>query len=295
MAGPARILAFDIGGTGLKAALVDGRGQFLSERLRVKTPKPCPPKKLLALLVKLAAPLKRYDAITIGFPGYVKRGLVCTAPNLGSKFWKDYPLEAALSRALGKPARLLNDADVQGLAAIRGRGLELVVTLGTGFGTAWFHDGALLPHLEFAHVPVHHSHDFDRWIGERTRRKIGHKKWAKRVQKTFEILQTVFNYDHLFIGGGNANRIDFDLPGHASLIPNEDGMAGAAFAWVRRAAKPAEHRGPRGKGKSASGAFVPRGAKAAGMKRGKRKLSPSAKRQRPSRQSRRSGSSRQRA
>jgi polyphosphate glucokinase len=290
MAAHKRILAFDIGGTGLKASLVDARGGFLSDRLRIKTPHPCPPKKMVALLVKLAAPLKRYDAVTIGFPGYVKRGVVHTAPNLGSRYWKDFPLEAAMAKALGKPVRLLNDADVQGLAAIRGRGLELVVTLGTGFGTAWFRDGELLPHLEFAHVPVHHGHDFDRWIGEHTRRRIGHHKWAKRVRKTFEILETVFNYDHLYIGGGNANRIDFDLPEHASLVPNEDGMAGAAFAWVRRAAKPAERRVTRGKDKSSGGAFVPGGVKA-----GKPLRKLSGKKKSPGKQSRRSGSSRQRA
>ncbi len=226
-----RILAFDIGGTGLKAALVDAQGRFLSERLRVPTPHHCPPKKMVKLLVRMVKPLGAFDAITIGFPGYVKRGVVHTAPNLGTEAWAGFPLEKTLSRALGKPARLLNDADVQGLAAIRGKGLELVVTLGTGLGTAWFHDGELLPHLEFAHVPVHHKHDFDAWIGELRRRRIGHHKWIKRVKKSFEILQTVFNYDHLYIGGGNANRIDFKLPDHASLIPNDDGMAGAAFAW----------------------------------------------------------------
>ena len=226
-----RILAFDIGGTGLKAALVDARGKFLSERLRIPTPHPCNPKTMVKLLVKLVQPLGAYDAVTIGFPGYVKRGVVQTAPNLGTKVWAGFALEAALSKALGKPARLINDADVQGLAAIRGKGLELVVTLGTGFGTAWFSDGQLQPHLEFAHVPVHHGHDFDTWIGEVHRCEIGHKKWVKRVKHTFEILQTVFNYDHLYIGGGNANRIDFKLPKHASLIPNEDGMAGAAFVW----------------------------------------------------------------
>jgi len=228
---PKRILAFDIGGTGLKAALVDHRGHFLSERLRVPTPRHCSPDKMVKLLVKMVEPLGAHDAITIGFPGYVKRGVVCTAPNLGTKKWAGFALEKALAKALGKPARLLNDADVQGLAAIKGKGLELVVTLGTGFGTAWFRDGELLPHLEFAHVPVHHGHDFDTWIGEVHRRKIGHKKWVKRVKHTFSILQTVFNYDHLYVGGGNANRIDFKLPPRVTLIPNEDGMSGAAFVW----------------------------------------------------------------
>jgi polyphosphate glucokinase len=226
-----RILAFDIGGTGLKAAIVDARGRFLSERLRIATPHPCPPETLVKLLAELVAPLKNYDCITIGFPGYVRRGVVHTAPNLDTAAWAGFPLEKALSRKLGKPARLVNDADVQGLAAIKGEGLELVVTLGTGFGTAWFLDGALLPHLEFAHVPMHRNQDFDAYIGEARRARMSAKSWNERVKKALEILQVVFNYDHLYIGGGNARRLRFKLPPHASIVPNEDGMRGAAFVW----------------------------------------------------------------
>ena len=241
-----RILAFDIGATGLKAAIIDARGKFITERVRVPTPHPCPPKLLLSSLRALVEPLGRFDRITMGFPGFVKAGVVHTAPNLGTDDWAGFRLEAALQRQFKKPARLLNDADVQGLAAIKGRGVELVVTLGTGFGTAWFRDGVLLPHLEFAHVPVHHRHDFDGWIGEAQRRQIGHKKWVRRVKKTFEILRTVFNYDHLYVGGGNANRIDFKLPPHVTLIPNEDGMAGAAFVWNPKGPKasPGKRKSP---------------------------------------------------
>ena len=230
-----RILAFDIGATGLKAAIIDARGKFITDRVRVPTPHPCPPKVLLSELKALAAPLGRFDRITMGFPGFVKAGVVHTAPNLGTQDWAGFKLETALQRLFKKPARLLNDADVQGLAAIKGRGVEVVVTLGTGFGTAWFKDGELLPHLEFAHVPMHHGHDFDAYIGEKTRRKIGHKKWNKRVEKALGILKTVFNYDHLYIGGGNSARIRFRLPPHASRVSNNDGMLGAAFAWAPKA------------------------------------------------------------
>lgn len=236
-----RVLAFDIGGTGLKAAVIDARGRFITERLRVLTPHPCPPKLMVKALIQLVQPLAgQYDVVTIGFPGYVRRGVVLTAPNLGTKDWAKFPLEKAIAKALGKPAKLLNDADVQGLGAIKGKGLEVVVTLGTGFGTAWFSDGVLLPHLEFAHVPVHHKHDFDAYIGEAQRRKLGHAKWQKRVKKALEIVATVFNYDHLYIGGGNSARIRFALPRHANLVSNNDGMIGAAFAWNPRAkaAKP---------------------------------------------------------
>lgn len=250
-----RILAFDIGGTGLKAAIVNAQGRFLSEKLRIPTPHPCPPKLMVKLLVEMAASLGRFEAITIGFPGYVRGGVVCTAPNLGTADWAGFALEKALAKALGKPARLINDADVQGLGAIRGRGLELVVTLGTGFGTAWFEDGRLLPHLEFAHVPMHHRHDFDAYIGDAQRKKLPPAKWNKRVRRALDILKTVFNYDHLYIGGGNAGRIRFKLPPDVSLVPNDEGMAGAAFVWnprprARRAATPKKPAHPTRPGKT---------------------------------------------
>lgn len=229
-----RILAFDIGGTGLKAAIVDRHGNFRSEKLRIPTPHPCPPKQMVKLLVEMVQPLGRFDVITIGFPGYVKKGVVHTAPNLGTQDWAGFALEKAMARALGKPARLINDADVQGLGAIRGKGLELVITLGTGFGTAWFRDGELMPHLEFAHVPIHHKHDFDAYIGDVQRKKLDPAKWNKRVRRSLDILKTVFNYDHLYIGGGNARRIRFKLENNISRVPNDEGMSGAAYVWNPR-------------------------------------------------------------
>ena len=251
-----RILAFDIGGTGLKAAIVDAKGRFLTARERILTPHPCPPRTLLRLLDELARPLGPYDCITLAFPGFVRGGVVHTAPNLGTDDWAGCPLERLAAKKLGAPARLINDADVQGLGAIRGKGLELVVTLGTGFGTAWFLDGALLPHLEFAHVPVHNNQDFDAYIGEAHRLKLGPARWNTRVKKTLEILRVVFNYDHLYVGGGNATRIRFKLPPRVSRIPNEDGMRGAAFVWnpikpsgttkLRgRSSRPGERRRPK--------------------------------------------------
>lgn len=226
-----RILAIDVGGTGLKAAIVDTKGRFVTERLRVKTPDDPVPKEIVPALIKLVAPLKGYDHVSIGFPGYVRHGKVFTAANLSTKAWKGYPLASVIEKKLGKPTRLNNDADVQGLAVIKGKGLELVCTLGTGFGTAWFHDGELLPHMELAHMPIHHKGDFDAYIGERERRKIGDKIWNKRMKKVISILATVMNYDHLYLGGGNSRRITFKLPKNVSLVSNDAGMEGGAFVW----------------------------------------------------------------
>ena len=225
------MLAIDVGGTGLKAAIVDADGRFLTERLRVKTPKHPGPAKIVKALIALVAPLTGYDHVSIGFPGYVRDGKVFTAANLGTRAWKGYPLARAIEKKLGKPTRLNNDADVQGLAVIKGKGLELVCTLGTGFGTAWFRDGELMPHMELAHIPIHHSDDFDAYIGEGARRNIGDKDWNKRVKKIIPILATVMNYDHLYLGGGNAQRIRFKLPKNVSIVSNDAGMEGSAFVW----------------------------------------------------------------
>jgi polyphosphate glucokinase len=226
-----KILAIDIGGTGLKAAIVDTKGRFLTERMRVKTPKHPAPKHVVPALIDLVASLKGYDHVSIGFPGYVRGGKVFTAPNLGTEAWKQFPLAAAIEKKLGKPTRLNNDADVQGLAVIKGKGLELVCTLGTGFGTAWFRDGDLLPHMELAHMPIHHKSDFDGYIGDRERKKIGDKEWNKRLRRLIPILATVMNYDKLYLGGGNAQRIRFKLPANVSIVSNDAGMEGSAFVW----------------------------------------------------------------
>jgi len=231
-----RILAIDIGGTGIKAAIVGPTGKFLTERLRVKTPDKATPKELLAALTGLVKPLKDYDHISIGFPGYVRDGKVLTAPHLDGKAWTGFALAAAVEEKMGAPARLNNDADVQGLAAIQGRGLELVCTLGTGFGTAWFRDGELMPHMDLAHLVMHKEDDFDIYIGDKTRRKIGDRRWNKRIRKLIAVLETVFAYDHLYLGGGNSRLVSFELsslPSNVSTVSNDAGMEGGAFAWSR--------------------------------------------------------------
>jgi polyphosphate glucokinase len=228
---PERILAIDIGATGLKAAIIGADGAFLEEKIREKTPHPCPPKVLVAALAELVKPLGRFDCVTIGFPGYVKRGKVFTAPNLGTEAWCGFPLEAAMAKKFGKPVKLLNDADVQGLAVIEGKGLELVCTLGTGFGTAWFRDGELMPHMDLAHLAVHKKYDLDVYVGDQTRRKMGHRHWNRRVEKLIAVLATVFNYDQLYLGGGNSRWVKFKLPRNVTIVSNDAGMEGGAFAW----------------------------------------------------------------
>jgi polyphosphate glucokinase len=228
-----RILCIDIGGTGLKAAVIGPDGRFLVERVRVKTPKHRKPKQIVPLLVDLVKPLGKFDHVTIGFPGVVKHGKVHSAPAYGSKDWAGFPLAAEMRKRLKKPVKLLNDADVQGLAVIQGKGLELVCTLGTGFGTAWFRDGELMPHMDLAHLTLEKKNDFDRLLGDATRRKIGSHHWSKRMKKMITVLETVFNYDHLYLGGGNSRCVKFKLPKNVTVVNNDAGMEGGAFAWTR--------------------------------------------------------------
>lgn len=227
-----RILCIDIGASGLKAAIIGRTGKFLKKRVRVKTPPLRTPAKVVPLLLALVKPLGKFDHVTIGFPGMVKAGRVVTAPNMGTEDWANYPLASVMRKKLKKPVKLLNDADVQGLAVIKGKGLELVCTLGTGFGTAWFRDGTLMPHMDLAHLTLHKKNDFDVLVGDKTRRKIGNRHWNKRVKKLIGVLDTVFNYDHLYLGGGNSSLVDFKLPRNVSIVDNDAGMEGGAFAWT---------------------------------------------------------------
>lgn len=231
MAGIKRILAFDIGGSGLKAAVLNIDGDLLSDHVRVPTPKPCPPALLVKTLKELVAPFKSYDVVSVGFPGVVHGPRIVTAPHLGTDDYAGFNLAGRLEKALGKPVRIANDADMQGLAAVKGKGLEFVITLGTGFGTALFRDGELMPHMELAHMPAHNGKTFDNYLGEKERKKIGNKDWNKRVAKVLPYFHTLLNYDRLYIGGGNAKHLKIKLPKGAKIVPNISGIKGGAGLW----------------------------------------------------------------
>jgi len=227
-----RTLAIDIGGTGIKAALLDDAGSLIGERQRVPTPpKPVAPEDLVRAIDEVAAPLGTYERVSVGFPGYVRDGRVITAPNLGTDALAGFDLQSVLAEHLGKPVRVLNDADVQGFGAIKGQGLEMVLTLGTGAGTALFHDGEIMPHLELAHHPVSGNKTYDQYVGNAARRKKGKKAWNKRVAKVIDILREVVRFDHLYLGGGNAKDITFALPPDVSIVPNTDGLTGGIRLW----------------------------------------------------------------
>src|SRR5262245_45675745 len=224
-------LGIDIGGTALKASVLDRNGRMIVERARMPTPYPCSPKVLLRALVKLTAPLPSFDRISIGFPGVVRSGHVVTAPHFGMKAWPGYPLEAAVAEHLGCPARLLNDAEVQGLGVIAGHSLEVVLTLGTGVGSAMFADGWLAPHLELAQHPLHNGETYNEYAGNEALRQFGKKKWSRRVLKMIGIVDSLLHYDVLYLGGGNTRHLTVDLPRNVRVASNDNGITGGIHLW----------------------------------------------------------------
>src|SRR5438552_2757860 len=151
-----RTLAIDIGGSGIKSTVLDASGKALTERLRITTPRPATPKAVLATIAEIARQSGPFDRVGAGFPGVVKSGVVQTAPHLDDKKWRGVRLDKELEKLLRKPARVSNDAVVQGYAAITGKGIELVITLGTSMGSAIYIDGHALP-MEMGHHPFRHG------------------------------------------------------------------------------------------------------------------------------------------
>lgn len=225
------ILSIDIGGSFIKATVLTENGEIYGEMKRVPTPKKAPVKEFIGTLLDLFAEFSEYQNISIGFPGYVKEGVVYTAPNLDNYIWNKIPLKELLTKKTGKPVRIVNDADMHSLAIAKGKGLEMLITLGTGLGSALVYNGVLLPHLELAHHPFKTDITTDIYIGTQSLASIGKQKWNDRVKELLKVIQTVFNYDHLYIGGGNSGHIDFPLDENISIVTNEDGIKGGAFLW----------------------------------------------------------------
>ena len=246
MADGARTLAVDVGGTGLKAAVLSPEGEMISERVRLDTPYPCPPPVLLDQLEKLAKTQPSYDRVSVGFPGAIRRGRVREVPAFSRRKpgeppdkkllaqWNGFELETALRERFGKPTRVANDADVQGCAVVCGQGMELVITLGTGVGSAVFFDGTLLPHMELSHGRFDDGLSIEVACGDHHREEIGTKAWRKLVASALDAFEDMVLPDHLYVGGGNAKRLDPDSLGpNRTVVPNISGLLGGIKLWER--------------------------------------------------------------
>ncbi|HXD78475.1 MAG TPA: ROK family protein [Puia sp.] len=225
------ILAVDVGGSHIKCIILNNAGEAQTDYRRKPTPMEATPGAVIETLLELTAGLNEFERISIGFPGYVRNGIVFTAPNLGTAHWENVDLGQQVANRLRKPVRLVNDADQLGLGIVSGKGLELAVTLGTGVGTAVMIDGLLLPHLELSHHPISKGRDYDQYVGSRALQDAGKEKWNKRVGKVLRVIKTVFNYDRLYLGGGSCKSLTIDLDANIILFNNQEGIKGGAKLW----------------------------------------------------------------
>jgi polyphosphate glucokinase len=224
-------LGVDIGGTNMKASVLNRDGGLVAEQLRTPTPKPATPKAVLKTIATLTGRLPPFNRISVGFPGVVKCGTIVSAPNLGTARWAGFGLIEALSGRFGVPVRVLNDAAVQGLGVVQGRGLECVLTLGTGVGCALFRDRRLLLHLEIGQHLARKGKTYDEYIGQAALADKGPLAWNRRVAKALGQVVELTVCDVLYVGGGNARKITFELPPQAIIVSNTAGITGGVRLW----------------------------------------------------------------
>ncbi len=243
-------LGIDIGGSGVKGALVDiEKGELVSERIRIPTPKPSTPDAVIGVMKRIIDEFRYKGPLGVGIPGIVLHGVVKSAANIDDD-WIDFSGEKAMEFGTNCPTKLLNDADVAAIAEMRfGAGQDesgtvMIFTLGTGIGSAMFIDGALVPNMELGHVylpgqQIGQDAEFFAADSARKREDLSWKKWGKRLDIYFNHIEFLFSPDLIIVGGGVSKKHGKFLKHirtRAQIVPaklrNEAGIIGAALAAV---------------------------------------------------------------
>ena len=223
-------LTIDVGGQGIKGRTFRSADEPLCDRIRIKTPRPATPDAVVSAIAELLEQLRPFDRVTVGFPGVVFDGVVKTAPNLDGA-WNAFDLQEQVKALAGAPTRVVNDADMQGYGAIEGRGVEMVITLGTGMGSALYVDGHSIPNLELGHHPFEKGRTYEERLGQTALDQSGKVKWNARVERAVLLMRRIFNFRRLYIGGGNARAIRFDLPDDVVVVQNAIAFVGGVKIW----------------------------------------------------------------
>jgi polyphosphate glucokinase len=224
-------LSIDIGGTGIKMMILDADAKPLTEYTTEPTPKPATVEALCAVFKNMITSFDQpFDRVSAGFPGVIEHGVVKTAVNLHTS-WLDVSLQKKLEEISSKPVRVANDADIQGLGDIKGKGLEMVITLGTGVGSALFIDGHLVPNLELGHHPFMDNYSYEELLSKAYIEANGEDKWRMNLKRAIQMWAMIFNYDTLYIGGGFAHIIKFELPENVKTSENIEGVLGGIKLW----------------------------------------------------------------
>ncbi len=240
-----QVLGIDIGGSGIKAAVVAvDKGILVSERFRVPTPKPATPNNLAKAIIEMCNHFDWKGVVACGFPTPFYQGKCLTGGNLHTE-WKGVDVAALFKEATGNEFTVVNDADAAGLAelyfgAARGvKGTVIMVTLGTGIGSALFLDGKLLPNTELGHLYTDKGILFEKYTSDFIRKKenLSRKKWGKRLHTYFQHLEMLFAPSLIIIGGGASKKIhkfidqiQVSVPIVAAKAQNDAGIIGAALA-----------------------------------------------------------------
>lgn len=239
----------DCGGGGIKASVVDEQGALLVPRLRIPTPYPLPPGDFVDLIANMRTALERDShRASVGIPGMIRHGIVRFTPHYVTESgpfsstrealvrdWRDFDAQSALASRLGIPTCVVNDAELAGAGVIAGSGFEVVMTLGTGVGFALFNDGALLPKIEISQAWARTDVTLDQWLGAHQRKLVGTPEWCHRVVAVVAQLRRVFFWDRLYLGGGNAKKIDSASAGtlgtDVTLVGNAVALRGGPALW----------------------------------------------------------------
>jgi polyphosphate glucokinase len=233
----------DIGGSGIKGAVVDLKiGGLATERYKVLTPRPSTPKAVADVVAEVVGQFDWEGPVGCTFPAVVREGVARTAANVDPS-WIGTNIEQVVGAATGLPVVALNDADAAGIAEARWgaakhvAGLVVVVTLGTGIGTALFYNGSLIPNSELGHLELD-GEDYERKAsaGAREREDLPWDKWAKRLQRYFSAIEALLWPDLFIVGGGVSRRsekflplLELNTPIVPATLQNEAGIAGAAY------------------------------------------------------------------
>lgn len=243
-----KLLGIDIGGSGMKGALVDSEtGEMLTKRHRIPTPKGRKPKDMAKVIAQIVAHFEHEGPIGVGFPTVIKNG-VCKSPGNLHKKWLNTNVEELFSTAIGQKVTVVNDADAAGFASMNygigkgKKGLVLMITIGTGLGSGAFLNGELIPNFELGQIPYKKYKKIELWAADSAKEREGltYKKWGKRFNKFLELVELIVAPDFIILGGGASKDFDefkecikIKTPVEPAKLRNHAGIIGAAAAAKR--------------------------------------------------------------
>lgn len=227
-------LCIDIGGTNIKMVVITEKCDPLTEYLCVPTPQPATVTAICRLLRTMLQQIDiPFQRATVGFPGVTRQGVVYTAFNLHHS-WIGTSFQKKLEQLLECPVCVTNDADLHGYGAVTGQGVELVITLGTGVGSALFIDGHLVPNLELGHHVFFDNQTYEDVLGKAALLEQGDAVWRANLKKAIAVWQKTFNFDNLYLGGGYSYKVTFKLPQNVKVFSNMEGILGGISAYMSR-------------------------------------------------------------